>query len=481
MTRGLSLRSRLTLLVTGLSAAAILLFALSFYVLLQSTLLTAVDTRLRERAALAGALLARAERGLDQPGRWLTPEPLIEFEAPGIYVEVIGPDDRVEAASPNLALGALPKNPALLDRARSGQAALGEVTAGADEQLRLLIVPLGAGAPAGTVLLVAESLEPLQRTMLQTRNLLLAVGAVTLLVIVAGVMLLTEHALRPMERLTATTSRIASSGQYAERAPAAPHADEVGRLTAAVNTLIATVERTLGQQRQLLADTSHELRSPLTVVLANLDLLRRDLSREERDQSVREATLEAQRMRRLVNDLLLLAHSDAAQVIERALVRLDHLVYATVMTVARQHPSHHYTVEVADRLTVEGDAERLTQLIRNLLENAAYHTPPGTHVTVSLARDQERAILRVTDTGPGIPPADLAQLWERFYRVDKARSRQHGGSGLGLAIVKFLAEAHGGLISATSTLGRGSTFLVNLPLAPAEGAERRLLAPSARQ
>lgn len=479
MMRALSLRARLTLLVGGLSSMVILLFALSFYFLLQTTLLTAVDTRLRERAALAGALLDRSERGLDQPDVWLTPEPLTEFDAPGIYVEVIGPDDRVAVASPNLAVGALPKDPALLERARSGEANIGEVTAGADEQLRLLMVPLDTEELADTVLLVAESLEPLQRTMLQTRNLLLGVGAITLLVIIGGSMLLTDHALRPMERLTATTSRIASSGQYEERAPAAPYPDEVGRLTAAVNSLIATVERTLIQQRQLLADTSHELRSPLTVVLANLDLLRRELNRDERDQSVREATLEAQRMRRLVNDLLLLAQTDTGQAIERTPVRLDHLVYATAMTVARQHPSHRYTTEVVNSVTVQGDAERLTQLIRNLLENAAYHTPPGTQVTVSLVREQERAILRVTDTGPGIPPADLPQLWERFYRVDKARSRQHGGSGLGLAIVKFLAEAHGGLVSATSTLGKGSTFLVNLPLASAEGTEQLLPAPSA--
>ncbi|MEI7771523.1 MAG: ATP-binding protein [Chloroflexales bacterium] len=465
--RQISLHFRMTLLVGLLSAVTLLLFALSFYVLLQTTLLAAVNTRLSERAALASAVLAHSQHDLDQSGPLLAPEPLTEFNAPGIYVEVIGPDNAVRAASPNLADGTLPKNPALLEQARENQPAIGEMTVGADEQLRLLITPLATGAPPGTVLLVAESLEPLQRTMEQTRSLLIVVGGVTLLIIIVGVALLTGYALRPVERLTAATSRIADTQRYDERAPPAPYTDEVGRLTIAVNVLIATVERTLAQQRQLLADTSHELRSPLTVVLANLDLLRRNLDEAERDQSLREATVETQRMRRLVNDLLLLAQSDAGQAIERASVQLDQLAATTIATVARQHASHQFRAELAPNLVILGDAERLTQLLRNLLENAVRHTPPGTQVTVALERSEGQAVLRVADTGPGIPPADLPQIWDRFYRVDKARSRSQGGSGLGLAIVKFLAEAHGGYVAVESTPGCGSTFSITLPLAPA--------------
>lgn len=140
------------------------------------------------------------------------------------------------------------------------------------------------------------------------------------------------------------------------------------------------------QQRAFLADTSHELRSPLTVVLANLNLLRRDLAPRERDLSLDEAASEAERMRRLINELLLLAQADAAQVIARAPVRLEQLVKQVVAAVQRQAPDQIYRLQIAAALVVIGDEERLSQLLRNLLENAAKYTPPGTTVDVRLRR-----------------------------------------------------------------------------------------------
>jgi signal transduction histidine kinase len=246
--------------------------------------------------------------------------------------------------------------------------------------------------------------------------------------------------------------------------------DEVGQFARTINTLIATIERTLRQQRDFLADTSHELRSPLTVVLANLNLLRRDLEPHERELSVDEAASEAQRMRRLINELLLLAQADAAQVIGRAPVRLDQLVAEVVAAVRRQVPAHVYQLQIAEPLVVIGDDERLTQLLRNLLENAGKYTPPGSTVEVSLRRSGSLAQLVVADSGPGIAPAHLPHLWDRYYRVDKVRSRESGGTGLGLPIVKYIAEAHGGQVDVVSKAGAGTTFTVELPLA-AESAE----------
>src|SRR5262249_8263142 len=167
----------------------------------------------------------------------------------------------------------------------------------------------------------AEALERLRGTLVQARTLLLICGALALLLAVGAAALLTGQALRPIARLTHTAASIAATGHYQERVPLSQRNDEIGQLAATINELIATVERTLEQQRQLLADTSHELRSPLTVVLANLNLLRRDLDQRERELSVHEATVEAQRMRRLVNDLLLLAQADVAQAIARVPVR----------------------------------------------------------------------------------------------------------------------------------------------------------------
>jgi two-component system OmpR family sensor kinase len=149
-------------------------------------------------------------------------------------------------------------------------------------------------------------------------------------------------------------------------------------------------------------------------------------------------------------------------------VRLDLLVEETAAIAARQAPEHRIRVQIDAPLLVVGDQERLTQLLRNLLENATMHTPPGTAVQVRLCQADRVAQLSVGDSGPGIGAEHLPRIWDRFYRVDKARSRALGGTGLGLAIVRYITEAHGGSVSAASEPGRGSTFTILLPLAAEE-------------
>jgi signal transduction histidine kinase len=288
---------------------------------------------------------------------------------------------------------------------------------------------------------------------------MLALGSATLV---------TGRALAPIAQLTRAAAHVAATGEYHTRVSLPPHHDEVGQLAATINELITTVERTLERQRQFLADTSHELRSPLTVVLANLDLLRRAVDASDREISLREATAEARRMRRLVNDLLLLAQADAAQAIAHTAVRLDRLVEETVAMIARQARDHRIEAFVAEPVVVMGDRERLAQLLHNLLENVQQYTPPGTHAEVRLRRSNGLAQLSVADTGPGIGAAHLPYIWDRFYRADKARSRASGSTGLGLAIVKYIAEAHGGRVQVVSEPGKGTTFTVILPLADEE-------------
>lgn len=453
----MSLRLRLTLLTGLLTAGAVLLFALTFYLVLQDNLFDELDARLHERADLVMRMLSQ---DADAEGGTARIPLLVEFDSPAIYVELIAPDGAVRVSSPNLSGGRLPSDPLLDTAAREGRTAIGTITAGEDDELRLLVTPTHTDG----VLVVAESLEPLERTLTQARTLLLGYGALALLLVTSGAALLTGRALRPISRLTSTAATIAATGHYHERVPAPDRNDEIGQLATTINGLIATVERTLGQQRQLLADTSHELRSPLTVVLANLNLLRRSLDQHERDLSVDEATAEAQRMRRLVNDLLLLARVDAAQTIARTPVQLDRLVEEIVVIATRQTPAYPMRASV-EPVVVIGDRERLTQVVRNLLENAVHHTPVGTAIDICLRRIDGVAELSVADSGPGIAPEDLPHIWDRFYRVDKARSRAQGGSGLGLAIVKYIAEAHGGGAIASSEVGKGTTFTIRLPLA----------------
>jgi two-component system OmpR family sensor kinase len=460
----LSLRLRLTLLTALLTGGTVLLFAVLFYFILQANLLNEIDRRLRERAALVATSLQSANDKQDSSARLLAITALVEFDAPGIYVEVIAPNGEVRARSPNLPANSLSSVAPFVTTARAGDDMTGTVPAGDDDQLRSLVTPVQVGAQPGNVLIVAESLEPFLHTLAQARLLLALSGVLALVLAIGAATLLTGRALAPISQLTQAAAAIAATGHYQERVPSIQRQDEIGQLATTINDLIATVERAIEQQRQFLADTSHELRSPLTVVLANLNLLRRDLNQHERELSVMEATAEAQRMRRLVNDLLLLAQSDTAQVIAHSPVRLDALVEQTVAMAARQTHDHQMHAQVEALVVVIGDQERLTQLLRNLLENATYHTPAGTTIEVCLRRLDGVAQLAVTDTGPGIAQEHLGRVWDRFYRVDKARSRSFGGSGLGLAIVKYIAEAHGGGVGVMSDEGRGTTFTIMLPI-----------------
>ena len=468
----MSLRLRLTMLTVLLTVGTVLLFALVFYLVLQDDLLDEVDGHLRERAAQVIQTIT-ADGDLSDDNSVPPPSALVEFTTPGIYVALLAPDGQVQATSANVPGGRLPTAPDLIDVARHGSSATGTVTTGTDEQLRLLVTPIHLDGSPGQLLVVAESLEPLQRTLAQARVLLLICGTLALGLAASGAAVLTGQALGPIARLTRAAANIAATGHYQERVPLPHRNDEIGQLATTINELIATVERTLGQQRQFLADTSHELRSPLTVVLANLNLLRRDLDQRERELSVQEATAEAQRMRRLVNDLLLLAQADAAQVIAQMPVRLDQLVEEVVATARRQASDHQIHTQIDEMVIVTGDWERLTQLLRNLLENALYHTPPDTRIDVRLCRSDSMAQLVVADTGPGITADNLPRIWDRFFRVDKARSRTLGGTGLGLAIVKDIADAHGGNASVVSEPACGATFTIMLPLAlEARAAER---------
>ncbi|MBI3361894.1 MAG: sensor histidine kinase, partial [Chloroflexi bacterium] len=247
-----------------------------------------------------------------------------------------------------------------------------------------------------------------------------------------------------------------------------PPNDEIVRLSAAFNESLERLERLFNAQRRFVADVSHELRTPLTAILGNVDLLRR-IGADDRD-SLDAIQSEAERMSRLVGDLLLLAQAEAGTLpVAREPVELDTLlleVYRQMRVLALDGGIEMQIAE-EDQARVLGDRDRLKQLLINLLSNALKYTPQGGRVTLGLARVNNWARLTVSDTGPGIPAEDLSRIFERFYRVDKARNRAQGGAGLGLAIAQRIARMHGGRIEVASegVPGRGSTFSVWLPLA----------------
>jgi signal transduction histidine kinase len=237
--------------------------------------------------------------------------------------------------------------------------------------------------------------------------------------------------------------------------------------TRRVDDLTARVDDVLTAQRQLLADTSHELRTPLTTVRGNLELLDRDLPAAERAEILAESREEVDRMSRLVRDLLILADSTSGELTrEQVPLRLDLLVHEVVDRVVGADAAR-VGIE-AEPVVVLGNEERLRQLIGNLVQNALRHASAApAAVVVRVRRQPPVARLEVLDDGPGVPPDSLERIFDRFYRLDRGRSRAQGGTGLGLAIVRHVATEHGGRAwAANRSPGPGALFTVELPAEP---------------
>jgi heavy metal sensor kinase len=331
------------------------------------------------------------------------------------------------------------------------------------EPFRLLAVPLPTRS-GDRVLVVASPLDEVDRSIRQLVLLSLLTAPAVLVVAALGGWWLAGHALRPVVRMTAAAGRIGVD-DLDRRVDVPPAADELRRLAETLNSMLDRVRRGVEDKRRFVADASHELRTPLAVMRSELDveLGSAHLSADARDV-LRSALDEVERMGRMVENLLTLARIDdgrlallcsrfdLAEAAARVLDRLRPVAAAGGVRLRLTGPA---TEAVADR-------DRIEQALTNLVDNAVKYG--AGEVEVEVWQHAGRAGVTVRDTGPGIPAENLPHLFDRFYRVDGARSRAQGGTGLGLAICREIVEAHHGSIEATSTPGRGSVFSLALPV-----------------
>jgi signal transduction histidine kinase len=330
-------------------------------------------------------------------------------------------------------------------------------------RIRILPMPLQA-ADQTYQLEFAQSLASIEPIMTRMGIVLLLTIVVFLTFVVASAAILIGRALSPVKKVTAAAQGIASSSDLSRRVDYHGPKDEIGELAATFDRMIEQLDGLLRSQRGFVADASHELRGPLTVIRGNLDLLKRNLSEEDRTESIRVLEAEMARMTRIVNDLLVLAEVESGPLEQSQLVSLKDIILDAQDRALLLAGDRHIVIERQDDLWVRGDAHKLDQLVANLVGNAIKYTPDGGTITLSLFQDREWARLDVADTGIGISPEHLPHIFDRFYRVDRARSRAGGGTGLGLAIVKGIALQHGGKVTVTSETGKGSTFTVWLKL-----------------
>ena len=341
-----------------------------------------------------------------------------------------------------------------------------------------------AELPGGHTLVVGTDTGRNQAAIGQLIALQAVVGLVVLVVLGVAGYLLVRNSLRPLAAVERTAQAIAA-GDLSQRVPEGDDRTEVGRLSKALNGMLSRIERAFRAQqaseaqargsedrmRRFVADASHELRTPLTSIRGFAELYRQGAVRSDDDVRRLMGRIEAEgaRMGLLVEDLLLLARLDQQRPLTIGPVDLAAIAGDAVHDARAVQPDRPIALHLDESLTdvpvVQGDEPRLRQVVGNLVTNALTHTPEGTQVTVSVSADADPGFLslRVADEGPGMEPADAARAFERFYRVDAARTREAGGTGLGLAIVASLVAAHGGSVDVVTAPGEGAVFAVRLP------------------
>jgi two-component system OmpR family sensor kinase len=320
--------------------------------------------------------------------------------------------------------------------------------------------------PSGGLVLVGASTAAIQGQLLRLSMGLTFTGVAVVALGLAGGWWLAGRAIRPISAISSAAEAIAT-GALSQRISVSETESELGRLAGVLNHTFEKLEQSFQQQVRFTADASHELRTPLSVILTQTQLaLSRERSPQEYQEVLAICERAAERMRVLVNSLLELARVDSG---EFALVRED----CDLSRIAReaidfiQPLAEQKKVKLHSQLETtrsKVDPMKLAQVLINLLTNAIQHNPEATEVSVFLQSNGDRAIFRISDTGKGIPAEAMPHLFERFFRADKARSRNSGNSGLGLAISKAIVEAHGGTLQVASTPGKGAEFVIDLPL-----------------
>jgi two-component system OmpR family sensor kinase len=460
------LRLRLTIVYVVLLAGALVGLSLSVYLVTSNRISESVNEKLR----LQGDAVITALNPIDPPlsaetmraNQWLRLE---EEAASGIIFQLRSLDGRVlyssfPPGSPDLPLLATGNPPE----------SFFATTDIREERFRLQYQPIRQDDQVLGGMVTGQSLKDTDEALNQVRTTLVFGGVAVLLITNVPAYMLAGRVLQPVRRVSRLARDIERTADFSRRVPLSAAGDEMAELTATFNSMIKRVERTLEAQKAFLADSSHELRRPLTVLRTNIAILHDpSLPAEEREVCLREMRAEAEAMSRLLSDLLLLSRRRRDEIV-RAPVDLSAICEQTVARLRARDSDHKLVAEIVAGAQVRGDEKRLRQMLENLLENSVDYTPVGGRIELNVRLVDGLARLEVRDTGIGISNQDLPHIFDRFYRGQDARATRSEGTGLGLAIVKYIVDAHSGSIEVTSQPGRGTTFVVDLPLAAQSGS-----------
>lgn len=465
-----SLRFKLTFYYLAILSLVLVGFGVVLYAYLSRTLMTTIDSSLAAQIEQIERRVAFAAGGEVAVDGEMT-DLLLQL-SPQV-TQILDGQGRIVDEVMVLTGDQLIPDPGELLASPLGETRFSTLRTEKGEPLRVATrrVPDPEGEPGTYFIRLGQSLVALEQAR---QRLLVGLGLAIPLVLLMGSfggLILARQALRPVDRMTRIADRI-GGGDLSERVPVPPHQDEIGRLAVTINQMIARLQAAFERQRQFSADASHELRTPLSVIRADLEIaLRRERTIPEY-QAVLTSTLEETvRLSRLVEDLLLLTRADVGRVeLECQAVNFSTLGREVVEYLqplaAQRRQTLTWTSDAPHDLVLPADPNRLRQMLINLIDNAVKFTSEGGEIALSLTEESGQALLRIRDTGRGIPTEDLPFIFDRFFRRSAMTSdRSAPGTGLGLSIVRWIVEAHGGSIDVVSRLGEGTEFLLRLPLA----------------
>jgi heavy metal sensor kinase len=442
-----SIRTRLTLWYLAVIVVLLLMFSSVAYFMLDYTLYNNLDNTLQNRA-----------NSLNTP-TYVVPksnELLMSFDANGNETQAVG---GVTVDTSKLS--------SLIKKAIAGQNTYLSAADTENQNIRLYATSFLNPFNGQPVVIVVGQTTTEITDVLHTFVYVIVI-AMVVIIILAGIggLFLAERALKPVKQITKTAQKIEGS-DLSQRIDVKTD-DELGMLASTLNEMIGRLEESFNRQRQFTADASHELRTPLAIMQAEATLaLSKERPPDDYRKSLETISQESDYMSSVIGKLLFLARSDAGkEQLNFENVELKGLItgLASNIEALAQDKGIKFAIDAKEELTVNGDKVKLRQLFINILENAVRYTPVDGQISVSLVKQESDAVISISDTGIGISPEHLPHIFERFYRVDKARARADGGVGLGLAIAKIIAESHKGTIGVESELGKGTTFRISIPL-----------------
>jgi two-component system sensor histidine kinase MprB len=460
-----SFRTRLTLVAAAAVAFAIVAASLVVFLVVRNQLRGQVDSALQSRAK--GIVDNRGPgAGLHIEGGYLEGVPPPPFGG-GDFVQLVGTSG--QTTHTQFESGSLPPSKDALQVAKTGHGGGFSDATIANQDYRVYTIPAQFRDERGNTyaLQVARSLGEVNRTLHRITIFLILIAAGGVAIAGGLGLVVSQAALAPVRRLTKATEKVAETQDLSERIEANGE-DELSRLAASFNTMLAALEESDRAKRQLVSDASHELRTPLTSLRTNIEVLARD---DEREKLLNDVVSQLSEMTALVTELVELARGET-QPQQAEDVRLDLLVEEVVARAQRDFPQVEFVSEL-EPTELHGVPNTIARAVSNLLDNAAKWSPPGGKVEVTVRDGQ----VIVRDHGPGIEDDDLPYVFDRFYRAPAARKLP--GSGLGLAIVKQVAEAHGGGVGAERAEGGGTRMRLRLadsngasPVRPADARDR---------